>query len=204
MKESEKILLNQVTIDTPCTVDWNSMDGDDRIRFCGQCSMNVYNLSALSDREAEKLLSGSEGRLCLRLYRRPDGTVITDNCPVGLRKIRNRIRMQVAVVLALLTSVSFLSSAQAQGLIGAPVSPTMGQAFYSADPNAGIVADIARGDSEKLSWSAVMTTVVASAVIFVNRRSSFAVLGFVLAVVMLSAGACVGVWLSCPPHLPWI
>ncbi|HEX7603018.1 MAG TPA: hypothetical protein VF316_15480, partial [Polyangiaceae bacterium] len=40
--------------------------------------------------EAEALLAGTEGERCIRLYRRADGTVLTDNCPVGLRRARAR------------------------------------------------------------------------------------------------------------------
>src|SRR6185369_16746350 len=62
--------IDRVTVATPCTVDWNSMTGDDKIRFCGQCKLNVHNLSAMSEAEALKLMDASEGKLCVRFFKR--------------------------------------------------------------------------------------------------------------------------------------
>jgi len=67
------------------------MPGTDRVRHCSQCGKNVYSLSAMTRREAEKLLRETEGSLCMRLYRRADGTVLTENCPAGLRAIGARV-----------------------------------------------------------------------------------------------------------------
>lgn len=83
--------LDHVTIAAPCNVGWDNMVGDDRVRFCGQCSLNVYNLSAMSKSDAERLVSQAEGRLCVRYYRRADGTILTKNCPVGLRALKRRV-----------------------------------------------------------------------------------------------------------------
>ena len=66
------------------------MEGDDRVRFCGECRKNVYNLSALPRAEAERLLQEREGNLCVRLYKRADGTVMTTDCPVAVRRLRVR------------------------------------------------------------------------------------------------------------------
>src|ERR687894_3288947 len=67
------------------------MTGDERVRFCGECGLNVYNLSAMTRREAEALVTSAEGRLCVRYYRREDGTILTRNCPTGLRALRRRV-----------------------------------------------------------------------------------------------------------------
>lgn len=60
------------------------MEGNDQVRFCGQCSLNVYNIAEMNLEDAENLIVEKEGRLCLRLYRRSDGTVLTKDCPVGV------------------------------------------------------------------------------------------------------------------------
>jgi hypothetical protein len=67
------------------------MTGDERVRFCAQCNLSVYNLSDMTRSEAEALLYKSEGRLCVRFYRRQDGTIITQQCPVGLRALKARV-----------------------------------------------------------------------------------------------------------------
>jgi hypothetical protein len=74
------------------------MEGDERVRFCALCSKNVYNLSAMSRSEAEALVREQEGRLCVRFYRRRDGTLLTDNCPVGFRRMRRSLLAQMSAV----------------------------------------------------------------------------------------------------------
>ena len=66
------------------------MYGDDRKRFCGDCKLNVYNLSGMSREEAEALIMNAEGRLCVRFYKRRDGSVITGDCPVGWARVKQR------------------------------------------------------------------------------------------------------------------
>ena len=69
--------------------------------------MNVYNLSGMTRRQAEELLINSEGRLCVRFYRRRDGTILTKDCPVGLKAIKRKIS-QTTVALASIV-VTFLT-----------------------------------------------------------------------------------------------
>jgi len=83
-------LLESVRVASPCNASWDAMTGDDQVRFCGQCQKNVYNLSAMPREEAEQLIREREGSICVRLYRRADGTVLTSDCSVGLRKKRIR------------------------------------------------------------------------------------------------------------------
>jgi|SRR6185436_16737486 len=79
--------LDLVEIPIPCEVPWDSMPGDEQVRHCGQCRQNVYNVSAFTRAEAMKLL---RTRACLRIYRRPDSTVITSDCRERLRAARKR------------------------------------------------------------------------------------------------------------------
>src|SRR4051812_30567591 len=91
------MLLENVRIGTPCDASWEAMEGDERVRFCGECRKNVYNLSALPRAEAERVLAEREGPMCIRLYQRADGTVMTSDCPVGLRRLRVRRVMALAM-----------------------------------------------------------------------------------------------------------
>jgi hypothetical protein len=85
------------------------MIGDERVRFCQQCERNVYNISGMSRSEAESLVLNAEGRLCVRFYRRRDGSVLTANCPVGLRSLKERAaraaRAFVSAALGLLAGL---------------------------------------------------------------------------------------------------
>jgi hypothetical protein len=82
--------LDEVRVAAPCPADWEKMVGDERVRYCGSCSLHVYNLSGMTKREAEALVTNAEGRLCVRYYRRADGTILTRNCPVGLSALKRR------------------------------------------------------------------------------------------------------------------
>ena len=107
--------LDNVRVAAPCNVDWDSMFGDERVRFCSQCLLNVYNLSDMTRSEAEQLVARADGRLCVRYYMRSDGSIITNNCPVGLRRIKRRLsRVATAIGSAV---VSFLSGVGIYGLV---------------------------------------------------------------------------------------
>ena len=90
------MVIDNLKIASPCTADWDSMAGDDRVRFCGQCKKHVYNLSAMTRREAEALLVKTQGQMCARFYARADGTALTEDCPVGLRARATRLRRRVS------------------------------------------------------------------------------------------------------------
>jgi hypothetical protein len=95
----------------PCTVSWDAMKGDERVRFCHHCSLNVYNIEKMTASEAEALLGGA--RVCARLFRRADGTVLTSDCPMGLAALRRRVSRSAAAAFAAL--MSFASAAYGQG-----------------------------------------------------------------------------------------
>lgn len=103
--------LDLVQVASPCHVSWDEMSGDNRRRFCRHCNPHVYNLSDMPRTEAEAFVSQAEGRTCIRMVRREDGTVLTRDCPVGLRAVRQRLVRAVAalagLVLALVSGTVF-------------------------------------------------------------------------------------------------
>ena len=128
-RRSTALSLDQLKIASPCDANWDGMAGDDRVRHCRQCGLNVYNIAQLTRSEAESLIrehSASGQRLCARLYRRADGTVITRDCPVGLAALKARARrgwQRAAASIALLMATGTLfgvvnsrSQRNAQGL----------------------------------------------------------------------------------------
>ncbi|HSS20746.1 MAG TPA: carboxypeptidase-like regulatory domain-containing protein [Pyrinomonadaceae bacterium] len=145
--------LDRIHVATPCPASWEQMTGDDRVRFCDECQLNVYNLSALTRIEAESLIAASEGKLCGRFFRRADGTVITSDCPVGLRALRLRVSKRVAAVFAAivsLTSAAFGQQASPDKPVACPtqakitrLDPTKGTA--TANTISGSVHDIVGG-----------------------------------------------------------
>ena len=89
-------LLPTIEIDEPCSNSWDSMTGDERVRHCTDCNLNVYNALGLSADDLSALIAEREGRLCMRLYKRPDGSVITRDCSearaLNVREEASRIR----------------------------------------------------------------------------------------------------------------
>jgi hypothetical protein len=106
MNATEFPSLDLLDVATPCQVSWDDMQGDERARFCAECRLHVYDVSAMNRDEAEKLVFETEGRVCIRFFRREDGTVLTKDCPVGLRMLRRRLARSVAAIAAL---VGFLT-----------------------------------------------------------------------------------------------
>lgn len=100
-----KDFLDRMRIASPCNVGWETMTGDDRTRFCDQCSLHVYNISAMTRDEVASLVAKTEGRICARLYRRSDGTVLTRDCPVGLRALRRRVAKVAGAALTAVLSL---------------------------------------------------------------------------------------------------
>ena len=105
MSQKVFIPLEDVRVANPCHADWNMMDGNERVKFCGSCRKNVYNLSALTRLQAEDLIAEHEGEICVRYYQRADGTIMTQDCPVGLAMVR---RAALAPLKYLTAGTAFL------------------------------------------------------------------------------------------------
>ena len=97
------------------------------MRFCGQCRQNVYNVEAMSRGEARRLIAAREGRVCVRILRRPDGTVVTADCWARLRAARRRgflpfLGMMVLVGFTELSAIG-VGLVRLKGVIGGGPPP---------------------------------------------------------------------------------
>lgn len=101
----QKFDVNNLRVASPCSVGWENMSGDEKTRFCRLCSLNVYNISEMTAGEVQTLIAKSEGRICGRIYKRADGTVITKDCPVGLRAYQKRVTRFAGATLATIISL---------------------------------------------------------------------------------------------------
>lgn len=105
-----KTSIDNIRIATPCPATWERMAGDERVRHCSLCALNVYNFAELTRTEIVDLLQRTEGRVCARLFRRADGTLLTRDCPTGLQRIRARVsRWRSALMAALLSASGFVT-----------------------------------------------------------------------------------------------
>lgn len=107
--------LSRLRVASPCPADWERMEGDERVRFCRLCNLHVYNFAELTRGEAAALVARTEGRLCGRLHRRADGTVLTRDCPTGLRALRRRVSRRAAAVFAALLGLCAPAFGQTRG-----------------------------------------------------------------------------------------
>ena len=77
MMTAQKDSLDRIEIGSPCNNNWDEMTGSDQIRYCAECDKYVYNLSAMTRREAEELLATRRSQMCTRMIRDLDGRTIT-------------------------------------------------------------------------------------------------------------------------------
>ena len=105
-------IIDEINVASPCPANWDEMKGGDNVRFCSSCKKNVYNLSAMNRDEAIALVNELEPEgFCGRFYRRADGTMLTADCPVGLKeKARRASRRAVAASLYLVTMLLFAAT----------------------------------------------------------------------------------------------
>jgi hypothetical protein len=142
-------VLDRIKIASPCSAKWELMKGDDQVRFCADCHKHVYNLSALTRRDAESLLREMNGRVCTHFYRRQDGTILTEDCPVGLRAKGARLRRRAGLAFSGL--LGFAATAFAQ-------PPTASQQLIQVEPNSKFtIAGITKDQVEGILSGAVVT-----------------------------------------------
>ncbi|HLY99496.1 MAG TPA: carboxypeptidase-like regulatory domain-containing protein [Candidatus Angelobacter sp.] len=98
---------DDIRIASPCAADWNTMSGNDRVRHCAECNLKVYNFSAMTQPEIQRLIASTQGRLCARFYHRSDGTLLTQDCPRGISAAVRRISRAATAVMAAVMSTSF-------------------------------------------------------------------------------------------------
>jgi hypothetical protein len=100
-------ILDNIRVATPCKASWDDMVGDERVRFCKQCSKNVFNLSAMTRDEVHQLIARTEDELCGRYFQRADGTIMTADCTVGVRRRRRIVAVAAGVLAAAAAVVTY-------------------------------------------------------------------------------------------------
>jgi ankyrin repeat protein len=158
--------LDRIKISKPCDADWDSMIGNDQVRFCAHCNLHVTNLSKLTRREATLLVARSKGRLCVRFVQGSGGAVLTKDVPERLHQIVRRVSR---IAAGAFTAAVTLSNAAAQNgadrsaMIRPPsvamdrtVSPGAGARLSGAitDPNGAAVPGVAITVTNRASHTA--------------------------------------------------
>jgi ankyrin repeat protein len=82
--------FDRINIPAPCEADWDSMIGNDQVRFCEHCSLHVSDLSAMTRSDALRFVERARGRVCMRYIVRPDGGMLTRKMPEKFYRIGRR------------------------------------------------------------------------------------------------------------------
>lgn len=109
---AKKSFLDSIEVPRLCSKGWDEMTGDERVRFCQGCEKNVYNLSAMSRKEARKFVALNSGKVCVRYIRLPNGRVQTAD--TKLYKITRRTSQIAAGVFGAALTLSAIANAQTQ------------------------------------------------------------------------------------------
>ena len=66
---SRRDFIQQLRIASPCSVEWDAMIGNDRVRFCEHCNLSVHHVDSLSRKQLRRLIARSNGRVCVNYTR---------------------------------------------------------------------------------------------------------------------------------------
>ena len=106
---SDQDRSHPLRITSPCSVSWDSMIGNDRVRFCEHCQIAVHNLDLTSRKQVRRLIARSEGRICIS-YQQP----ATERKTISPAPILHKIGRRTARIAAGAFSASLsISSAVA-------------------------------------------------------------------------------------------
>ncbi len=110
-----KSFLKNLTIPTPCDADWNSMVGNDQVRFCEHCSLDVHNLTLMTRNQAQRLVARSNGRLCVRYHSDGDGKPLALPLAQKLHRINRRVSRIAAGAFSATLSITSAVSQNSAG-----------------------------------------------------------------------------------------
>jgi hypothetical protein len=130
------------------------MIGNDQFRFCEHCNLSVYNLAEMTRKDVERLIAKSQGRLCVRYQRRPDGSLRTLPASQKLHRLTRRASQvaagafsaSIAITGAALSEVTVeanvsqaaMINLDSQGALGASVVGFVKDATGAAIPSASV------------------------------------------------------------------
>ena len=120
MSETTDNWLDSIVIASPCSEPWDGMRGDERLRRCAACRLDVHNIVAMKRADAEALFANADGRICARIYRRPDGTVLTEDCAPARNRVARSLR-RMRVVLTSVLALFGLAGCSPQSMVSTGV-----------------------------------------------------------------------------------
>lgn len=102
--------IDDVRVKDPCTKVWDEMIGNDKVRFCEHCAKDVTNISAMTSKEAKRVVRRSGGSICIRYVQHP--TTKRPMFAEQLTQITRRAPLMAAGVMSASLSLASLTYAQ--------------------------------------------------------------------------------------------
>jgi len=109
---ARKSKLDQLKVITPCSANWEQMNGSDQKRFCSECSKHVFDFSQMTRQQIEAVTSIHQGNLCARITRREDGSMVMLNAPLPIYSSRRSNSPMLSAAVATMLSLSVPATAQ--------------------------------------------------------------------------------------------
>jgi hypothetical protein len=144
-------LLDRINIPAPCSADWDSMKGNEQVRFCSQCNLNVHNLSAMTRKEARTFVAASGGKLCVRYYKKPGGRIQTA-ASQQLHDIKRRVSK--------IAAGAFTAALSLSASVAAAQTPVQGDASASNKAEVALLIRDLSSDNQGGTSSAIAGTIV--------------------------------------------
>ena len=98
-----------------CPFVWNdnSDNPKERVKYCTQCSAQIYNFTGFDMTESQSLIFKRENRKNAPLYKREDGKFMTSDCPIALKKSKDKQMLiggtaLVLILLLIMVIASFM------------------------------------------------------------------------------------------------
>jgi hypothetical protein len=114
-------------IKSPCTQDWDAMEGSAKQRYCGECDQTVHNLSAMTRAEAQRVLDRRQSgqRLCVRYSTGHDGEIMFQRAsfiPAGLLVRTRQVALGASLAAAAVVAVTDLPGCVPAGPVSGAVA----------------------------------------------------------------------------------
>lgn len=95
-------VLDQISVPVPCPMSWSAMEGDDKVRFCGECNRHVWNFFEMTDEEILRVLRENPARVCAQIVKNAEGVLVTKSN----HRVRSKYRFSMLSMLIVATCLS--------------------------------------------------------------------------------------------------
>lgn len=120
-------------INKPCPVSWDTMQGDEKRRFCQHCQLHVHNLSAMTTDEQVAVLKAPGDRKCVT-YTAPANAKPVDASVWVATQTASGWRKALAAMLAAAFSLFATSCRTMGGIPPPPPPPTTAESVEAKTP----------------------------------------------------------------------